>query len=147
MHLNADLTPICFFTTLQIFKHILYLSSCMINQRQICDLNISYNRRLLIVIMNSYILIEKSMLSLSLYKTCAISFLFGNLTVKVKAAPLMSVLIKNMATWQSFSVRQAEVTALKCHWQSLHIYICVNWKKRHTHAPSGLNRLEVLWEC
>jgi len=30
------------------------------------------------------------MLSLSLYKTCAISFLFGNLPVKVKAAPLMS---------------------------------------------------------
>lgn len=72
------------------------LSSCMINQRQICDLNISYNRRLLTVIINSYTLNENSMLSLSLYKTCAISFLFGNLTVKVKAAPLMSVWFR---TW------------------------------------------------
>lgn len=73
----------------------------MINQREICDVNISYNRRLLIVIIlcrliENYGLNENSMLSLSLYKTCAISFLFGNLLVKVKAAPLMSVWFENM---------------------------------------------------
>lgn len=51
------------------------LSSCMINQRQICDLNISYNRRLLTVIMNSYTLNENSSVFLFIKHVRSVSFL------------------------------------------------------------------------